>query len=561
MLTVNNTLLCGLGVVLLAGCSNAKTASTSPLPPPLESRAARMKPATARAANVTFSIAIAAKAKPDRIVPNYVSPATQSLRILTDGVDPLVVNITPSSPDCSPNPVAPGAYVCTAGLWVPAGNHAFTVTTYDATDGTGNVLSTNVTGAVDVKAAGITTVPIVLEGVVGYVILVLATSNPPVGTPVSIGLTTVLEDADQNLIVGSAPYAHPVTLTTSDALDGALSKSVLQSPADAAGITVHYTGASVASISYAATATGLSARTTIAATLTPGASPNPQHLYVTDGTGGQTGTSLVQDFALADPAAAPTLILGGAMSDPWGVAANQNGLLYVVNATASSVSVFDTAHGNAALPPITGGGLDAAGGGIAVGADGKLYVANDNFEPGGGQVVVFDTAHGNAVLPAIPVGNPPSYLAVDSTGKLFVTSLGTNNVLVFDTAHGDAPLPTITGGGLALPTGLAVDASGKLYVANLGLLFVNGRQITQVPNISVFDTAHGNVPLQTITAGGLSFPEGVAIDGSGKLYVANPVVFPPVAGSSTVSVFDTTQGVVALPPIVSGGNPWGLAVH
>jgi hypothetical protein len=306
-------------------------------------------------------------------------------------------------------------------------------------------LSTNTTGTVFVKATGETTVSIVLEGAVHYVILTVAQNIPPVGTPATIGVTATLEDADQNLIVGPAPYEYPVTLTATDFTDGPLSKTTLNSPADTVGITVNYTGAKVASIIYSATATGLAPANVSNTVLTPGA----RHLYVAN------FNNTVSVFNLADLSAPPTKITGGGLSCPSGAAVDASGKLYAANGNVSSVSVFDTAHGNAVLPAITGGGLFFPQG-AAIDASGKLYVANShNFNRNSDCISVFDTAHGNAVLPAIKHGglSSPWGVAVDaSNGLLYVTNDSPNSVVsVFDTAHGNAALPLITGGGLSSP--------------------------------------------------------------------------------------------------------------
>jgi hypothetical protein len=156
--------------------------------------------------NVTFAIRIAPKTTGGRITPKYVSPSTQSLKILTDGTNPVVVTFGEWTANryCSDDSVLGGytpGYICTASLNIPPGNHVLTVTTYDLPGATGNVLSTNSSGTVFVKPTGTTKVSIVLEGAVHYVVLTLAT-NPAVGTAAAIGLTVSLEDADRNLIVG-----------------------------------------------------------------------------------------------------------------------------------------------------------------------------------------------------------------------------------------------------------------------------------------------------------------------------------------------------------------------
>ncbi|MBC5804156.1 MAG: hypothetical protein GIX03_14385, partial [Candidatus Eremiobacteraeota bacterium] len=124
----------------------------------------------------------------------------------------------------------------------------------------------------------------------------------------------------------------------------------------------------------------------------------------------------------------------------------------------------------------------------------NLYVANAHPI----SVSVFDTAHGNAALPAITRGgmNDTVDVAVDATGKLYVAN---DRVSVFNTARGNAVLPAISGGGLSGPYGVAIDARGKLYVAN-----------TKNSSLSVFDTARGNAPLLVITRS-LKHPAGVTI--------------------------------------------------
>jgi hypothetical protein len=130
--------------------------------------------------NVTFAIGITprSKAPGTRDTPQYVSVSTQSLNILTDRGNPVTVNLTPSSPNCSPKPGSPDSYICTARLNVPTGNHVFMLTAYDRTGGAGNVLSRNSTGTVYVKPTGTITVSIVLRGVVQYVTLKTRDDQP-----------------------------------------------------------------------------------------------------------------------------------------------------------------------------------------------------------------------------------------------------------------------------------------------------------------------------------------------------------------------------------------------
>jgi YVTN family beta-propeller protein len=532
---INGVFATGLCTVVVAACSGGggSSISTSPIRPQSRSPVFTAQSTKAAKGNVTFTIGIKPRTQAGRITPQYVSPSSQSLQILTDGAKPVVVNFEPGA-DCSPNPAAPGAYICIASFNVLPGDHVFTVTTYDLFGAKGNVLSTNSTGVVSVKPTGTTSVPIVLEGVVKNVRLILATLNPRIGQPAKIGLSATLDDADGNLIVGPALFKYPVTLTTTDAVNGPLSQSILRSPANASGILVNYSGAKVASVTYSATATDLPASNVLSAVLEPGAPT--RHLFVVYA-GYHSGVNV---FNLSNPSSEPTKIVPVGYFSPQGAAISASGKLYVANYGAGTVNVFDTAHGNAALPTITSPGLNGPSG-VAVDVSGKLYVTNDLFP---GSVSVFDTARGNAVLSAITGGglSEPLGAAIDASGKLYVSN-SDGSVSIFDTAHDNAVLPGIPGGRGG--DGAAVDANGRLYVVYFGGSIV-----------SVFDTAHGNTVQPAITGGGLNNPTAVAVDASGKLYVTN-------WGGNSVSVFDTAHGNAVLPVITGGGlnAPTGVAVH
>jgi hypothetical protein len=272
---VVHTLLSLLSAATVAGCSGGGAGVSTPTLPQqtdtTQSVGRTIESATSAEPTIKFTISITPKkANPRSALPLYISQSTESMKILVDSASPVVVNLTPTSPNCSPNPKVPGSFICTASINVAPGNHVFTVTMYDKTGGTGNILSTNTTGTIVVSPTGTTTVPIVLQGVAQFVALTLATPNPPVGTSVTIPLTAVVQDADHNLIVGPAVFNNPVTLTTTDAANGVLSKTTLNSPADETGLTVKYSGANVASITFSATATGLAKANVTNAVLTPG---------------------------------------------------------------------------------------------------------------------------------------------------------------------------------------------------------------------------------------------------------------------------------------------------
>ncbi len=110
-------------------------------------------------------------------------------------------------------------------------------------------------------------------------------------------------------------------------------------------------------------------------------------------------------------------------------------------------------------------------------------------------------------------GWQPLGLAFDAAGDLFVTDVASNpqKVLEFDP---DGALVRTIGAeaGLSFPNGVAVDGAGNVYVTDSN----NGRLL-------VFD-ADGNVAASIgrgVGDGDLGLPRGIAVDGQGRVYVAD----------------------------------------
>jgi len=106
---------------------------------------------------------------------------------------------------------------------------------------------------------------------------------------------------------------------------------------------------------------------------------------------------------------------------------------------------------------------------------------------------------------------------------------------------------------LNVPWDVAIDASGKIYVAN-----------KNTPSITVYAASPSGTlneaPLATIAGSntGLNGPTGVAIDASGKIYVAN-------ASAATITIYAANpSGALNEAPLatITGINSTvALAVH
>ncbi len=142
----------------------------------------------------------------------------------------------------------------------------------------------------------------------------------------------------------------------------------------------------------------------------------------------------------------------------------------------------------------------------------------------------------------------PYGIALDSSRNIYVADDGsyanefTASVFVYPALGSstgmlnEAPTATISGSdtGLSFPMGIALDSSGKIYVANAA-----PNSVIVYPALGSSTGLLNEAPTATISGSntGLSNPQGIALDSSGKIYVADEdaasVFVYPALGSST----------------------------
>jgi len=160
--------------------------------------------------------------------------------------------------------------------------------------------------------------------------------------------------------------------------------------------------------------------------------------------------------------------------------------------------------------------------------------------------------------------NYPTDVAVDPSGKIYVANAGNaggaigGSITVYAASPSgtlnETPLATIAGSntGLAEPYGIALDGSGKIYVTN----YDGGNGNTSITVYAANPSGTLNeTPLATIAGSntGLTNPFGIALDSSGKLYVANVIN----ATSSSILVYAASpSGTLNESPIatIAGSN-------
>jgi uncharacterized protein (TIGR03437 family) len=240
-----------------------------------------------------------------------------------------------------------------------------------------------------------------------------------------------------------------------------------------------------------------------------------------------------------------------AQFDPYSVAVDSSGILYIadyINRRVRKVSdgVITTVAGSGT------GGFSGDGGpatsarmyfptGVAVDRDGNLYIADS-----GAQRVrkvskgVITTVAGNGATgsggdngPATTAQfNNPMGLAVDAAGNLYIADWWNHRVRkvsggVITTVAGNGTLGFSGDGGpatsaqLNYPYGVAVDAAGNLYIAdreNNRVRRVSGGVITTVAGNGTGGFSGDGGPAASAE---LSYPEGVAVDSAGNVYIAD----------------------------------------
>ena len=237
---------------------------------------------------------------------------------------------------------------------------------------------------------------------------------------------------------------------------------------------------------------------------------------------------------------------------PTGVAVDSSGNIYIadsLNLRVRKVSgtTITTVAGNGLLNyggdngPATSAALSSPQS-VAVDTAGNLYIADtvNNAVRMVSAKGVITTLAGNGTVGSTGDNgaatsatlNSPQGIAVDSSGNVYVSD--TANARVRKISNGT--ITTVAGSGtqgyagdggaatsaqLNTPVGLAIDKSGNLYIADLGNNVI--RKVTAGGTISTFAgsnqgySGNGGPAL----AARLSGPQGVAVDASGNVYIAD----------------------------------------
>lgn len=232
---------------------------------------------------------------------------------------------------------------------------------------------------------------------------------------------------------------------------------------------------------------------------------------------------------------------------PIGIACDAVGNVYVADAGNYKIrkiapsGLVSTFAGSGAAGAVNGTGASASFNflkSLVCDAQGNLYVTDGSqirkISPAGvvstlaGLAYTQGATNGSA---AVATFNSPGNLAIDAAGNIYVADYG-NNMIRKVTQAG--VVSTYAGTGVAGmtdgyatgatfngPAGLAFDAAGTLYVADRNNCLI--RKVTPggVAVITISGTSVPGVLNGNGTSASFDHPDGLAIDGSGNLYIAD----------------------------------------
>jgi len=246
---------------------------------------------------------------------------------------------------------------------------------------------------------------------------------------------------------------------------------------------------------------------------------------------------------------------------PMGIAFDTSWNLYVADSNnnkirkITSLSEVTTFAGSGVSGSTNGVGTSATfatPSGVILDSTGSLYVTNigaGNIRKitssadvtafaGSGSVIFTDGTGTSASF------NSPSGITVDSSGNFFVTDCGNNRIRKITPT---AEVTTFAGSGtsgssdgtgtaasFSCPNGITIDTSGNLYVADSNNNKI--RKITSLGEVTTFAGSGANISTDgTGTAASFVSPRGVAMDSSGNLYVSEAANIRKITSSGVVT--------------------------
>jgi hypothetical protein len=244
---------------------------------------------------------------------------------------------------------------------------------------------------------------------------------------------------------------------------------------------------------------------------------------------------------------------GGVSSAFYSVAIDGSGNAWSMSATRSLLVELTSSGALAAGETTAGysGGGMASPLAIAIDSSENVWTANENntvskFSSSGAAISTSAGFTGGGL-------NNPYAIAVDHSGNAWVANLGTpnstthtysgSNIAEFSPSGAAVSSSTgYTGGGLSIPQGIAIDGLNNVWAVSIGEQIISG--LPNNSNVSEFSNSGVAIsPSTGYIGGGIFGADAIAIDGSGDVWIAN--------GNSTNNGTSLVEFIGAAAPVVT----------
>jgi sugar lactone lactonase YvrE len=230
-------------------------------------------------------------------------------------------------------------------------------------------------------------------------------------------------------------------------------------------------------------------------------------------------------------AANPLTTLVSGLNNPYGVAVDNAGNVYIADTGNKVIKEWTAANTNVTtLISVLNHSL-----GVAVDCMGNIYFSKGEF--GNNCAIEEWTVANTNFITLVSLGLYGPYgVAVDGAGNVYFSDYGFNVLNKWTAANSN--VTTLVSSGLSMPSGVAVDVAGNVYTADF-------------ENHAVKKWTSANSTVTTLAASGVGNPRGVAVDGAGNVYIAD--------ADEEVYKWTAASGIVTT--LVSGlYSPYGVAV-
>jgi len=225
--------------------------------------------------------------------------------------------------------------------------------------------------------------------------------------------------------------------------------------------------------------------------------------------------------------------MGIGLNDPLAIAVDADSNVYIADARNNRVlkeTFSASGYVQSVLPTST---LNYPAG-VAVDPSGNVYIADSN----NGRILKETLSAGSYTESVVDHSLIyPSRIAVDSDGNVYLSDFNDQIVIKETLSDGNYTQSTIltTADGLENPIGIAVDGSGAIYISG------NSSDLNN-PYVIMKFTRSGNGYTSISMGAGLSFPWGIAVDSGGNVYIADRMNYRVV--KETLSYGEYTQSDV-----------------